>query len=80
MQQSVFNLQKLVLLQQPPEFANPAGKAYKPNWAVRGLTEESAWRNPGAKLSAGAEVPPQSLDIARWASTLSTLYRPVEKP
>jgi hypothetical protein len=80
MQQSVFNLPKLVLLQQHPEFANPAGKAYEPNWAVRGLVAGSARHNPTAKFSAGAEVPLQPLDIARWASTLSTLYRPGEKP
>ncbi len=80
MQQPVFNIQKLVLLQQHPEFANPAGKSYEPNWAVRGLTEESAWRNPGDKISAGAEVPMQPLNLARWASALVTMRRPGEKP
>lgn len=80
MQQPVFNLPKLVFRQQHPEFANPAGKAYEPNWAVRGLAEWSAWRNPLIQRGAGAEVPLQPLDIARWASALSTLYRPGEKP
>lgn len=80
MKQSVFNIQKLVFLQQHPEFANPAGKAFEPNWAVRGLAAGAAWRNPGDKISAVADAPMQPLDIARWASTLSTLYRPVEKP
>lgn len=80
MQQPVFNIQKLVFLQQHPEFANPAGKAFEPNWAVRGLAAWSAWHNPGAKISAGAEVPMQPLDLARWASALVTMRRPGEKP
>jgi hypothetical protein len=80
MQQPVFNIQKLVFLQQHPELANSAGKAFESNWAVRGLAAEVAWRNPGDKISAVTEVPMQPLDLARWAPALVTMRRPGEKP
>ena len=80
MPQPVFNFPKPVLLQQHPEFTNPAGKAFALNWALPGPAAGAAGRNSGAKLSAVAEVPMQPLDIARWAPALVTLRRPVEKP